>query len=135
MVALMQIVFLMQATGSVYGAERATLDLAQRLAREPNYQVTIWLLDETRVPAAAVAVTDAARKRGLDVWTWPVARAWAPGLIGSLRRALMERRVDVLHTVGYKADLHGGWATRWGRLVPWVSTVHGWLFRPDARGI
>lgn len=127
----MQIAFLMQATGAVYGAERATLDLAQRMAAEPGQRVVIWLLNETRVPDAALAVTEAAGRRGLKVLSWPVKRAVEPGVIKLLRSALSAQGVDVLHTIGYKADGYGGWATDWGRRVPWVSTIHGWLFRPD----
>ena len=128
----MRIVLLLQDTGKVYGAERATLDLAAGL-RAAGEEVTVLLIEETRLGAGASDLRDALRERGLSVAAVPVAGRLSHALVRAVRAALRERRADVLHTTGYKADLHGSWAAGWGRRWPVVSTVHGWLFRADLK--
>ena len=128
----MRIVLLLQDTGKVYGAERATLDLASGL-RAAGEEVTLLLIEEARLGPAATGLRDAVAARGLPHRSLRVAGRLSPALVHSLRDALRELRADVLHTTGYKADLHGGWAAGWGRRWPVVSTVHGWLFRDDLK--
>ena len=128
----MRIVLLLQDTGKVYGAERATLDLAAGL-RAAGEEVTLLLIEETRLGPAASDLRDAVRDRGLPFRALPVAGRLSRDLVQALRATLRDLGAGVLHTTGYKADLHGGWAAGWGRRWPVVSTVHGWLFRADLK--
>lgn len=170
----MIIVFLMQDIGAVYGAEKATLDLAEGL-RDQGVDIRIWLIEEVRIykrasrqrnvqvlpddfistsktPAGRVRVpADRTNHRpGMDdrpsnplrealdsariPWeAYPVKHAFSPSLIRTLRKRLIRDDITILHCVGYKADVHGGLAARFGRIVPCVSTVHGWLHRTNAK--
>lgn len=129
----MHIAFFLQDTGTIYGAERATLDLTQHLQQSGVAQVSVYLMDEARLALADHVLARAFAEHAIRVQHFPVRRAFAPGLAIALRRALKADDVDVLHTIGYKADLHGWLATRGARSVRLVSTVHGWLFRADPK--
>ncbi len=146
----MKIVFLMQDIGAVYGAEQATLDLAEGIRRQ-GADIRIWLIEEARlmnrsvdgensVPLdsgrdAANSLRDALDARHIPWASFPVKHALSFSLVRMIRNRLVSDAVSVLHCVGYKADVHGGWAARFGRVVPCVSTVHGWLYRPDIKEI
>jgi glycosyltransferase involved in cell wall biosynthesis len=125
----MIIAYLLQDTGSVYGAERATIDLASGLAAR-GHKVVILLIRETRLEQSSSKLEAAFREKGLEVVAVETAGRFSLSLIGRIRRLLKDKAVQVLHTVGYKADVHGLFAR--GR-VPQVSTVHGWLFRDDSK--
>ncbi|MFH0908167.1 MAG: glycosyltransferase [bacterium] len=125
----MIIAYLLQDTGAVYGAERATLDLATGMA-EHGVDVRILLIRESRLGLASSPVDAAFRERGLSVIAVETGARFSIGLVRRIRRILSQQDVGVLHTVGYKADVHGLLARR---RIPQVSTVHGWLFRSDLK--
>jgi glycosyltransferase involved in cell wall biosynthesis len=127
-----RILFLLQDTGKLYGAERATLDLVAGL-RAAGEEATVLLINEARLGPGATGFRDALRARGLPFQSVTVAGRFSRSLVGEIRRMLHDTHCDLLHTTGYKADIHGGLATGWGRRIPVVSTVHGWLFRPDLK--
>jgi glycosyltransferase involved in cell wall biosynthesis len=131
---IMHIGYFLQNAAPVYGAERATLMLAQAMRDTPGVRVTAYLMDEQRRPLSLrPTLADAFMEAGIAVRMLPVAHPFSPALIRSLRAALRDDGIDVLHTIGYKADLHGSRACRGNHRVPVVSTVHGWLFRPDPK--
>jgi glycosyltransferase involved in cell wall biosynthesis len=125
----MKIAFLLQDTGAVYGAERATLDVASGLARR-GHEVLILLIRESRLGLESSDLELAFQGQGLPVIPVETGSRFSVKLIRRLNRILDDQDVSVLHTVGYKADVHGRFA-RGHR--PQVSTVHGWLFRDDAK--
>ncbi len=129
----MHIAFLMQDTGTIYGAERATLDLVKILRASDTIRVTVYYMNELRLALSHSEIVGELEKMGVSAVSLPVRHAFSPSLICALRAALRRDHVDMLHPVGYKADLHGGWAAGFGKGVPVVSTVHGWLFRPDLK--
>lgn len=124
----MKIVFLLQDTGTLYGAERATVDLVAGL-RARGIDVTVLLISEQRM-ATTLALTLAFRKTKALVESIPVAGRFSRPLVHAVRERLVG--ANLLHTTGYKADVHGCAAVR-GLAIPHVSTVHGWLFRSDLK--
>lgn len=124
----MQVAFLVQDTGRVYGAERATLDLARGLA---GASCAVWLIEETRLGLARSDFKEALLAADLPCQSLPVDCAFCPALIRQLRERVAAERPDVVHTIGPKATTHAAWGLK-GR-VPLVTTVHGWLFRPDLK--
>ncbi len=128
----MKVVFLMQDTGVVYGAERATLELARGLATA-GVEVSFLLIEESRLRGRKSDLQETLRQKNLSFSGIETGSRFSWELVRAIRAALQERKADVLHTVGYKADLHGGLASRWGRLCSAVSTVHGWLYRADPK--
>lgn len=127
----MKIVFLLQDTGSVYGAERATLDLACGLIAK-GVAVHVLLIVETRLDLSRSKLQEAFAAVGIPFSTVTTAGRFSRRLVSEIRAALVAQQAAVLHSVGYKADVHGCLAVR-GTKIPQVSTVHGWLNRPDLK--
>jgi glycosyltransferase involved in cell wall biosynthesis len=123
----MKVVFLLQDTRALYGAEQAMIRLVEGLV-SAGISVCALLLQETRMGAGASPLAEALRRR-IPVTDIPVAGRFSRTAIGKIRDFMAQERADVLHSTGYKADWHAGIASKWGALFPVVSTVHGWLFR------
>ena len=123
----MKVAFLMQDTRSLYGAERATINLATGLAAAGT-DVRMLLLRETRLGTSPSPLAAACRR------LLPVTEIDMPGRFSrpaarTIRDLVRREKINVLHSTGYKADWHAAWAARNSTLFPTISTVHGWLFR------
>lgn len=123
----MKVVFLLQDTRSLYGAEQAMVRLVEGLAAA-GVAVRVLLLCETRLGGGASPLAAAFRRR-VPVEEIPVAGRFSRAAIARIRECMARERADVLHSTGYKADWHAVLAAKQGTLFPVVSTVHGWLFR------
>lgn len=129
----MNLFFLMQDTRALYGAERATLRLVSGLAAS-GVPVRVLLLDEARLSAAAPSPLADAFRAIAPVETIPVAGRLSRTAVRRIRGILQAAGPRaILHSTGYKADVHAVLASRSSRLFPVVSTVHGWLFRRDLK--
>jgi len=124
----MNIVFFMQDTGAVFGAERATIDLAVGL-RANGDTPRIVLMVEQRRAGQPSGLQETLRAEGLPVTLLPVRGRVSRALAAALRAVFIEHHGDVLHVIGYKANLHA----RMAGIRPLVATVHGWLFRRDVK--
>jgi len=122
----------MQDTGAVYGAERATLDLARGLS-EAGFVPCFLLIHEVRLGGEKSEFREAIISAGFSCQELSVAHPFSLKLVRDIRKYASAFRDVVVHAVGYKADIHAGLASKWGRLFPVVSTVHGWLYRPDLK--
>jgi glycosyltransferase involved in cell wall biosynthesis len=122
--------FLLQDTGTIYGAQRATLDVITGLLRAGRVNPRVWLLEETRLRLDRSDFREALRTSGAEITMFPVAGAFSRACVRALREALRVQGILLLHSVGPKADLFSCLAAR-GSPVRHVSTVHGWLFRED----
>lgn len=127
----MKIVFLMQDTGAVYGAERATIDLARGLLAR-DVAVRVLLVVETRRGDGPSGLQAELVRAGIPFEPLTTRSRLSRRLVAEIERSLQRDAPYVLHTIGYKADVHGLLAARRVGL-PQVATVHGWLFRPDLR--
>ncbi|MCB1071049.1 MAG: glycosyltransferase [Kiritimatiellae bacterium] len=124
----MRIVFFMQDTGSVFGAERATLDLAHGL-RTVGCRPIFFLIDELRLGGRESGLRTAVEAEGFPLHRFTVEGRLSRSLARRIRSKFNEVGGDVLHVIGYKANLHA-WL---GDIHPVVATVHGWLFRNDLK--
>jgi len=123
----MNIIFFMQDTGAVFGAERATIDLAHGL-RDAGDSVSFFLIDESArgiSPALAQSISAA----GFTVKRFPVRGRVSFRLARQLRQAFGHAGGHVLHALGYKANVHAYLSG----VRPLVTTVHGWLFHDDLK--
>ena len=127
----MNIFFLLQDTGRLYGAEQATLDLVTRLMEEPGISPKLLLIRETRLNRPANDLQRQLTDRGIPFTELTANHRFSPVLVRAIRNMLRESRPCILHCTGYKADVHGFPAAR--GVCPLVSTVHGWLNRPDVK--
>lgn len=128
----MNIVFLMQDTGALYGAERATLALINGL-RRAGVECRALLIEERRLSLASSALRSEIERAAIPYSVVPTARAMSWDLVREIRDAFRAYGGDVLHCVGYKADVHGFFTRLGFQSVPLVTTVHGWLFRHDLK--
>ena len=129
----MKVRFLMQDTRALYGAERATLRLVSGLAAA-GVPVRVLLLDEARLDSSAPSPLADAFRAIAPVETIPVAGRLSRAAVRRIRDLLLaDAPRAILHSTGYKADVHAVLASRSSTLFPVVSTVHGWLFRRDIK--
>lgn len=129
----MNVIFLMQDVPRLYGAERATLALAAGLEVLADAVPAFLLIEERRRGSAAGALGAEIAKRGFAVTRLPTNRRFSTSLVRGIRRACELKEPAVLHCVGSKATLHGSLASKWGKRFPVVTTLHGWLGRPDLK--
>ena len=121
------VIFLLQDVPQLYGAERVTLDLVQALGE--RLQAQLWVIGEQRLGPAPGALSQEAERRGIITHRFPVRGRFSLRLVRELRSRLKHIQDPILHTVGYKAHLHALVAAR--GLCPAVTTIHGWLVRPE----
>jgi len=131
--ARMHVTFLMQDTGKLYGAEQATVDLVAGLAASGRIEVSATLVRETRLGKTDHCIERAFRDAGVPCHLLATRRPFSWSLVRDIRRHALARQIDCLHTIGYKMAVHACLAVRGGRLCPWISTVHGWLQRPNLK--
>ncbi|MDY0145286.1 MAG: glycosyltransferase family 4 protein [Kiritimatiellia bacterium] len=122
----MKVVFLLQDTRTLYGAEQATIRLIAGLTAA-GVVVRVLLLRELRLGDGRSPLADAFG-RLVSVETIPVEGRVSREAVRRIREVMAREQADVLHSSGYKADWHAVWASH-GDHFPVVSTVHGWLFR------
>lgn len=125
----MRVAFLIQDTGWVYGAERASMDLAGGLQKR-GCEVCFLLIEEKRRDLAA-AFRKELQRRHLRYSLLPCGGRFSWSVVTQLRAAAAAEQADVIHAVGYKADVHLVVALSKASRPVCVSTVHGWLERPD----
>lgn len=113
------------SSGGFYGAESMLLALAEAQSRAGLRPVVGVFLDE-REPH--VELFDRAAGLGIEAHLIPCAGRWDQSAVDYIR-ALLERRVTLLHCHGYKADVYG-FAAAWRRMIPLIATCHNW---PDKR--
>jgi glycosyltransferase involved in cell wall biosynthesis len=127
----MNVAFLMQAVGAMYGAERATLDLMSGLLKSGEH-IHVLLIDEERLGLEKSDLQDALASVGIPSTRLRTDRAFSPALARRIREAAGIVGAQVVHTIGPKATFHGFFAIR-NTDIRLVSTVHGWLFRRDPK--
>ncbi len=125
----MTVTFLLQDRGRVYGAERSVLDLAVAL-RSRGIDATLLLIRERRLGEIPADVRQAAADAAVPATEIPVAGRLSWGLVRAIRAAA---GTGILHSTGDKAAFHAMLARASRRGPVHVSTVHGWLDRPDPK--
>lgn len=105
----------------VYGAERWTLTLLDYLDRERYRPLVLTIGDKP----GADALCREAMRRGFDAVHLPLGGRLSPRLVRAVRERLVQERVRILHTHGFKSDVLGVLAAA-GLPVATVATVHGW---------
>src|SRR5919106_1527283 len=121
----MRVMHVVDSVG-VYGKERVILELMEQQVRtglEP-------ILGSITRTAEVKPILSAARARGLDGIVLVVR---GPGDPLRLRGAIIERRVDLVHTHDYKGSVILAPLRRLGVIPPLVRTVHRLFIREFRR--
>ncbi|MEZ5184406.1 MAG: glycosyltransferase [Candidatus Nanopelagicales bacterium] len=114
----MKVLHLISSSG-VYGAEKMVVGLCEALPRL-GVEAALEVFDNAHSPNLDVA--DYARDAGVPVRLLRCGGRFDPGAVRRLRADIRGMAADLLHVHGYKANLYGYLATRWG--VPVVATNH-----------
>ena len=106
----------------LYGAERWILALIKHLKPEHIESVVGVIKDAPDLEAPLCTV---ASEFGFQTHVIESYGKLSRSAVGQLRRVLIDHRIDILHTHGYKTDLIGSLAAR-GTSCKTLSTPHGW---------
>lgn len=124
----MKVAVVMQDTRGLYGAEKATVELVRGL-RHLGIDMETWLLEEERLAGGGESVLAKAFAAVGSVRRFGVKGRISRELARELRTTAETDGIEVLHSTGYKADVHVAMAAGEEARFAIVSTVHGWLFR------
>ncbi len=124
---------LLQDASGVYGAERATLDLAASLQANTDLEIRVLLIRESRLHLEQSPLEQAFIEQKLACLPLATSSPFTWKLVRQIRSVLAAEKADILHTVDTKSVVHGWLATGRGRRLPLCGTVHGWLFRKNTK--
>lgn len=116
------------SSSGVYGAEKMVVGLCEALPRH-GVQATLEVFDNQH--ARNVEVADYAVQFGVPVKLLPCGGRFDPAAVQRLRRDIRRMSADLVHVHGFKANLYGYLATRFG--VPVVATNHRFDTGPQNR--
>jgi len=116
------------SSSGVYGAEKMVVGLCEAL---PQHGVSATLAVFDNRHARNLEVADYARRYAVPVRLLRCGGRFDPATVLHLRKDISEVRADVLHVHGFKANLYGFLATRFG--VPIVATNHRFDTGPQNR--
>lgn len=107
------------ASGDLWaGAENQLHNLVLALQRTDGIDVDVVLLNEG-------LLADRLRQAGVTVTVFPEGRLSGMRLLGRIRRHLVQRRTDILHTHRYKENVLGSLAAALTFSTRSTRTVHG----------
>jgi glycosyltransferase involved in cell wall biosynthesis len=108
------------SSGGFYGAERVLVALADH-ARAQGWESILGVLES---PGADMLIARA-RRLGLEHERLPGALTRPLAIVRALQDCLARRRVDLVHSHGYKPDVLMHW-TRLPRPIKRLATCHSW---------
>jgi glycosyltransferase involved in cell wall biosynthesis len=106
----------------LYGAERWILALVGHLPADRVHSIVSVLKD---APQYRAELCVSAKQLGAETHVFEAYGKFNFSAVTALRAFIRERRIDIVHTHGYKTDLVGMLAVR-GTECRIVSTPHGW---------
>jgi glycosyltransferase involved in cell wall biosynthesis len=106
----------------LYGAERWILALAKHL---PSSRVESWVAAIIDAPGLKAPLCQQAMQGGFRTCLFEAYGRLSLSAVGQLRRFIVDNKIDVLHTHGYKTDILGCLAAR-GTFCKTLATPHGW---------
>jgi len=110
-------------SGGLYGAEMMLLDLMdsqKHLGLGP-------ILGSMRGDASGTKEIEAeASRRGHRVLSWTLKKGLDVAVARKISEDAVREGFSLLHTHGYKANIHAAAVIRRLARIPWVATLHGW---------
>lgn len=110
-------------SGGLYGAEIMLLNLSreQQLAGHRPIIASIGELGLLQKP-----LEDAAEKNGISCQIFRMRPTYDVHGIMEILRCCRKKRIQIIHTHGYKGNILFGFLPKRVRKLPIISTVHGW---------
>lgn len=113
----------------LYGAERWILALIKHLDPSKIETFVAAIRDE---PGLEAPICNEAGRHGFNNHVFEFYGRLNFAAVRELRRFIIKKRIDIIHTHGYKTDFVGLLAVR-GIKCKIVSTPHGWTQQPDLK--
>ena len=117
-------VFQLISSGGFFGAENVLIQLSSELHREEYCNLVVGIIENLQDPHLEVA--EECRKMGIETSIFPCRGRFDFKTILHLRRFIRNRKIDILHSHGYKANLYS-FFTSYGLGISLISTCHNWL--------
>src|SRR5262245_35269928 len=92
------------SSGGFYGAERVVSALTRDL-RNSGHWAAVGLFENRRLPGTKVV--DQFESAGVEVIRIPCSGRADLQTVDRVRELIGEKKLDILHTHGYKADIYG----------------------------
>lgn len=113
----------------LYGAERWILALVKHLDKEKIDSVVASIKDDSNLK---VPLCKEAEKIGIKTHIFKAYGKANFGAIFLLRNFIRQKKINIIHTHGYKTDIIGVLATK-GTSCKIITTPHGWTNNPDLK--
>src|SRR5262249_9216065 len=110
------------SSGGFYGAERVVSALTRDL-RNSGHWAAVGLFENRRLPGTKVV--DQFESGGVELMGFPGGGRAVLQTVAGVRKLTGKKKLDILHTHGYKADIYGHLAPRRSR-TPTIATCHLW---------
>ena len=105
-----------------YGAEKVIILLSKGV-KKYNYTPVVGCLYDLRQPVGDLIV--AAQENGIVAEKIICKSRLDFKALRQIISLIKKRKIDIIHSHGFKADIYGWLATRWTH-VPIIATKHGW---------
>lgn len=119
----MKILQLISSKG-YFGAENVLVQLANELNKRDDCQIVGGVIKNLSNPHDEVAVE--CQARGIEAICFPCVGKFDFNTLSLLRQYAKNRRIDVIHSHGYKSNLYSFFATL-NLPVALVATCHNWV--------
>lgn len=111
----------------LYGAEHWILALIRNLDQK---RVQSFVAAVQDAPHATAPICKSAAEIGFSTFVLTAPGRFNLSAVRQLKRLIINNRIDILHTHGYKTDFYGLLASL-GTRCKVVTTPHGWTNNPD----
>jgi glycosyltransferase involved in cell wall biosynthesis len=116
-------VLLLISSAGFYGAERVTIELAEEMKRR-GVDVTLGVFRNRRCPN--LEIVEIAEERGIRHRLFECRGRVDPATAMSIRRALREDHIGILHSHEAKSNIYGLLSTAYTRTRT-IATCHNWI--------
>ena len=112
------------SSGGFFGAENVILQLAQELQNKVDCSNSVGIFENLHTPHRQIA--EEFRRNGIEAVTFRCRGKFDLKTVWYLRRFIQKRKINIIHSHGYKSNLYSFFASR-GLSTSMVTTCHNWL--------
>jgi len=117
-------IFQLISSGGYFGAENVLVQLSTELGRNGFYNPVIGVFENLQNPH--LEIMEECPKNRIETNTFPCRGKFDFMTIKKLRQFIQQRKIDIVHSHGYKSNLYSFFAT-YGLSTSHVATCHNWL--------
>ena len=111
----------LRCSGALLGAETVVLELSSRLSEQQGYHAIIGIIQDNRDPYPEIATQ--ANDRQIPCKVFKTNKKFDLQCISEIRRFVIDNKIDLIHTHGYREDIYALFAAKSSIKV---ATNHLW---------